>query len=117
MFMILFVLDNPDQLDSTLEAWEKVGIRGATIIESTGINRLRRKQAIPMRYLFQSVGSVEVGHYTLLAIVEDEATVHACLQVTEALVGDLDRPNTGVFAAWPLSIIKGLPQKGERDAT
>ncbi len=58
MYMIMLVLDNPDQLDAVLEAWEGIGIRGATIVESTGIQRLRRRN-IPMRYLFQTSGLVE----------------------------------------------------------
>jgi hypothetical protein len=112
MFMIMFVLDNPDQLDALLENWEKIGIRGATIVESTGIHRRRRK-ILPMRYLFQTAGNVEESHYTLFAIVESDALVQACLKATEQLVGDLDDPNTGVFAAWPLAVVKGLPSAQE----
>lgn len=108
MFMVLLVLDNPDQLDAVLQAWEAAGIRGATIIESTGIHR-RLKRLIPMRYLFQAQGGEEEGHLTLLAIVEDQARVEACLRATESVTGDLDGPNTGVFAVWPLTTVKGLP--------
>ncbi len=68
MYMIWFVLDNPDRLDEVLDAWEKAGIGGVTITESTGIHRLRR-QMIPMRYVFQQSSMVEEGHYTLMAIV------------------------------------------------
>ncbi len=108
MFMVLLVLDNPDQLDAVLQAWEAAGIRGATIIESTGIHR-RLKRLIPMRYFFQAQGNEEEGHLTLLAIVESQAQVDACLQATESVTGDLDGPNTGVLAAWPLTTVKGLP--------
>lgn len=108
MYMIMLVLDNPDQLDSVLEAWEGIGIRGATIVESTGIQRLRRKN-IPMRYLFQTSGLVEEGHFTLFVIVEDGKMVQDCLYATEQIVTDLDGPNTGVFAAWPLSFVRGVP--------
>ncbi len=65
MYMIMLVLDNPDQLDQVLEAWERLGIRGATIVESTGIQRLRRKN-VPMRYLFQAPHLTEEGHLTCL---------------------------------------------------
>ncbi len=49
MYMLMFVLDDPGRLDPVLEAWEQVGIRGVTIIESTGIHR--RRQILPMRYV------------------------------------------------------------------
>jgi len=110
MYMIMLVLDDPDQLDDLLQAWRSAGIGGATIIESTGIHR-RQYQPIPMRYLYQTTGSQEQGHYTLLSIVKDESMVQACLHATEALIGDLDQPNTGIFAAWPLAVVKGLPRQ------
>lgn len=108
MFMVLLVLDNPDHLEAVLQAWNQAGVRGATIIESTGIHR-RLKRLIPMRYLFQAQGSEEEGHLTLLAIVEGQAQVEACLRATETVTGDLDGPSTGIFAAWPLTTVKGLP--------
>ena len=114
MYMIMFVLDDMDKLNAVLEAWETAGIRGATIIESTGIHRVRRR-LIPMRYAFQSTGEVNVeeGNYTLFVVVETEAVVRVCLRSTEEIVGDLDGPNTGIFAAWPLAVIKGLPNQQE----
>lgn len=111
MYMIFFVLDDPDRLDEVLNAWEKAGVGGVTIVESTGIHRLRR-QSIPMRYVFQQSSVVEEGHYTLMAIVPAETDVQACLQATEDLIGDLSQPNTGVFAAWPVTLVKGVPEQG-----
>lgn len=108
MYMIMLVLDNPDQLDKVLEAWEHAGIRGATIVESTGIQRLRRKN-MPMRYLFPTPGLIEEGHLTLFVIVEGEQLVQDCLHATEQIVTDLDGPNTGVFASWPLAFVRGVP--------
>lgn len=108
--MIMLVLDNPEQLEKVLEAWENAGIRGATIVESTGIQRLRRKN-LPMRYLFQTPGLREEGHLTLFVIVESEQMVQECLRATESIVTDLDEPNTGVFAAWPLAFVRGVPSR------
>ncbi len=110
MFMVLLVLDNPDQLDAVLRAWDEAGIRGATIIESSGIHR-RLRRLIPMRYHFQMQGDEEKANLTLLAIVKNQAQVNACLKATESITGDLDSPNTGVFAAWPLTTVKGLPPR------
>lgn len=115
MFMIFFVLDDPNRLDELLDAWEGAGVRGATIIESSGIHR-RRKRFIPMRYMFQAAGPIEQGHYTLTAIVEDENAVRACLQATEGLLGDLNLPNSGVFAAWPLAWVRGIPKQESRES-
>ncbi len=106
-YMALFILDDPSLLEDVLKAWTKGGIRGATIMESTGLYRLTRK-LIPMRYLYTSREASEKENVTLIAIVDDQVMVEKCLQLTESVVGDLNQPNTGIFAAWPLSMVKGL---------
>lgn len=109
MYMIFFVLDDPDQLFPVLDAWEKAGIPGATIIESTGLQRVKHK-FVPMRFSVPFYTD-EVCHQTLMAMVENEALVQAALEASESVVGDLNNGRTGVFAAWPLSFTKGLDKQ------
>lgn len=106
MFMIMFVLNDPGKLIDILEAWENAGVTGVTIIESTGMHRVKRK-AFPMRYVPAFYGSEE-EHVTLIAVVHDESLIKVCLEASEAAVGDLSQPNTGIFTAWPLHCVKGL---------
>ena len=44
MFMVMLVLDNPDQLDDVLTALQDAGIRGVTISDSTGAHRRQMKR-------------------------------------------------------------------------
>lgn len=109
MYMILFVLDDPEKLDDVLDAWESVGITGVTILESTGIQRRRTaRKRVPMRYRLAPMIQHEEGHYTLMAIVQSKEIVQKSLQSTEQLIGDLKSPNTGVFTAWPLDVVAGV---------
>jgi hypothetical protein len=114
MHMIMLVLNDPERLDAVLEAWEAAGLPGATIVESIGIRRLREAGTrIHARFAFgHAPGMLEEGHYTLLAVVPDEPSVQRCVTATEAVVGDLNEPDTGILAAWPLSLVKGVPAKG-----
>ena len=107
MYMIMFVLDNNDRLDTVLKAWAGEGVTGATFFETSGLNRQRRKH-IPMPYTYGGMDMDEEGNTTLFAIVKDEAMAKACLKSAEAVVGDLDEPKTGVFSAWPLAFTKGI---------
>lgn len=107
MYMIMFVLDKNDCLDAILKAWAGEGVTGATIVETSGLHRQRRKR-IPMPYTYGGMDMDEVGNTTLFVIVKDEAMARACLKSAEAVVGDLDEPNTGVFSAWPLAFTKGI---------
>ena len=110
MHMIMFVLDNPNQLDEVLYAWREVGVCGATIMESTGLHR-RQRHVLGARYLPslpQLVERVEEGHYTLIGVVPEAQTVQACLAATESVVGDLAEPNTGILVSWQVDFAKGV---------
>ncbi len=111
MHMLMFVLDDPNRLDEVLDAWEALHVSGVTIVESTGIVRHRGLHAgSPLMAGFNRLlHSDQEGHYTLFTIVKGEQTVRACIQAAEALVGNLKEPNTGVMAAWPVTIVKGVP--------
>lgn len=111
MQMVMVVLDNPAHLGAVLDAWQVAGIRGATVLESVGMHRVRRQPALHARYAFGAARNrprITMEHYTLLTIVPDEATARICLSAVEAVVGDLDQPDNGVFAAWELSAVKGI---------
>lgn len=110
MFMIMFVLNDAGKLDKILESWDEAGIRGVTIIESTGFHRRKiQRSKLHLTFLMEpiTVGG-ENGNYTLFTAVQDEATIQQCLVATEKIVGDLNNPNTGAFMVWPLSQTKGV---------
>lgn len=113
MYMVMFVLDDPSQLDPVLDAWHAVGVSGVTIVESIGSYRRRQARRVHGRYLFGLPGlreCTEQCQYVLFAIVPDSRTVAMCLDAAEEIVGDLADPNTGVLAAWELASAKGVPQ-------
>jgi hypothetical protein len=113
MYMIMFVLNDPNQLDAILDGWHAIGVSGATIAETSGFYR-RRSRVLGARFalgLPQMMGSFEESHYTLFTVVPDEQTIQQCLEVAEEIVGDLDVPHTGIFAAWELSLVKGVPSQ------
>lgn len=111
MYMVMLVLDNPDHLDAVLDNWHDIGIRGATIVETTGLQRrLAKRQNVPIRYSYPVLaGQWMEGNLTLFAIVLDTIEARKCLDAVEKVTGSLDEPNTGVFAAWPLAEVKGVP--------
>ena len=50
MYMILFVLNDPQKLEMILDAWKKSGVGGTTIYESTGA--FRKRMRIPGRCVY-----------------------------------------------------------------
>lgn len=116
MYMVFLVLNDNSFLDQVLKAWYCLGFSGTTILETVGQYQHHQKR-IPMRFTYGESPIDEIGNTTIFLIVENEAQTKKCLEAVEKIVGDLDKPNTGVFCAWPLSITKGIPspRKGKRD--
>lgn len=113
MYMVMFVLDDPNRLDEVLDAWDSIGVTGITIVESTGINRRRRAQRVGSMFMAginRLMDSDQESHYTLFTMVHDQEVVKMCISEIERIVGDLSAPNSGVLASWQLDFVKGVPQ-------
>jgi hypothetical protein len=115
MLQLWLVLDNPSLLNDVLTAWSDIGVRGITIIESTGVHRVRSRtsrQDMPFMLGFSRLlRTDQVGHYTLFAVIPDMEIVERLVAATEEIVGDLSQPNTGVLFAVPVAAAWGLPKQ------
>ncbi|MCZ7670474.1 MAG: hypothetical protein M5U34_26655 [Chloroflexi bacterium] len=85
---------------------------GVTILESTGVNRvLPRAQAGPMFARLQPIfGASRVGHNTLFAVIDSLEVAETAVKATEAIIGDLRQPNTGIIFALPVAKTWGFPE-------
>ena len=112
MYLILFVLDNPDKLNELLDAWEDAGTGGATVLVSTGMQRMRNgaiRDDIPlMPGLDDLYKRIEEHHRTLFTIVKDDDVLKKIVKATEGVVGDLNQPNTGILVVMPAAQVYGL---------
>lgn len=112
MYMLIMVLDDVAHREQVLEAWLQAGVRGVTVLESTGVNRvLQRSEAQPMFMGFgQLFGGASVGHNTLFTVIESLDLAEAAVRNTEEIVGDLSLPNTGIIFTVPVTKAWGLPE-------
>lgn len=111
MYMLIMVLDNVAHLNEVLAGWERAGVRGVTILESTGLHRvlLRHRPDAAYAGFGRIFGNTSAGHNTLFAVVDSMAVIEAAVAATEKIVGKLDEPNTGIMFALPVSRVWGLP--------
>lgn len=111
-FLVVLVLDDPDRCTSLLDAWDDAGAKGVTILESSGLARVRRaayRDDLPlMPSLRNLLQGREEHHRTLFSVVEDEATVQALVDATQSVVGDLHQPHTGLLFVLALHQVIGL---------
>lgn len=117
-YLVVLVLDDVDQCPPILEAWEEIGVRGITILESSGIGRVRRaamRDDLPlMPSLLDFMRSEESHHRTLFSVVESQEGVQALVQAAQAVVGDFSQPHTGVLFVVELYQVYGLNKTGQR---
>lgn len=112
--LVVLVLDNLEQCSAVLEAWEEAGAPGATILESTGLRRLRGavRDDLPLLPSLRDVLSgQELRHRTLFTVVADEATVERIVSATEQVVGDFSHPYSGLLFVVPVTRALGLEKQ------
>ena len=116
--MIMLILDDVNQCTTVLEAWDAQGVGGITILESTGMGRVKKlsiRDDIPlMPSLSRLLQTREERHRTLFTVVETEEMVDRIIQTTEEIIGNLENPNNGVIFVLPVSRVKGLHGGQER---
>ncbi len=117
--MVMLVLNNPDSCNGVLDAWEATGVSGVTILESTGLGRLREssiRDDLPlMPSLMNLLRTREEHHRTLFTVVETEEEVDEVVAATLSVVGTLDEPNKGVLFVLPVSRVIGLQDPAARN--
>ncbi len=116
MYMILFVLNDPDRLHEILESWDEAGVMGVTIFPSTGMGKLIKgdllREDLPLIPNLEELMRIpEKTNRTLFTLVPDDAMVDKIVEATERVVGDLDEPNTGVLSVIPVARNYGINRK------
>jgi len=113
MFMIMLILNNPEQCQDVLDAWEAAGAHGVTILPSTGLGHIRARMGLyddmPLiPSLTDFFHQEENLHRTLIAIVPERPVVDRVILATLTVLGDLSQPNTGVLVILPVLEAYGL---------
>jgi nitrogen regulatory protein PII len=117
-FMVLLIVDDLNICPRVLDAWDAAKVPGITILESTGMGRLRQgsiRDDIPMMpSLSDLFRSREHRHRTIFSVVEGEEMVDRLIKITQEILGDLNKPDTGVLFVLPVSRAVGLHGANER---
>jgi nitrogen regulatory protein P-II 1 len=112
LFLVVFILDDPTWCSGILDAWESVGVTGITILESSGLGRIRKaalREDLPLMSTFSEVlKHQETSHRTLFSVVKGQDLVDRIVEVTEEAVGDLDEEDNGFLFVLPVSQVHGL---------
>lgn len=117
MYLLVCVLDNPSNLTAVLDSWTDAGVLGITVLDSTGVQRIKKhtgQEDLPLFIGFSRLlRTDQYSHNTLFAVVKDMDTVKRAVAATEAVTGALAGPHTGILFALPVEAAWGLPKQYE----
>lgn len=112
--LVVAVLSNVERCQDVLGTWERLGVTGVTILESTGLHKLKqafsRRDDMPLLpSLRHLVESEEYHHRTIFVVVGDDFDLEGLITATEAAVGgDFNAPDTGLLFVSPVTRVLGL---------
>ena len=117
MYLIILFLHNPDLLGELMEAWDQEGVNGATILFSVGmgqfLEKLGLRDDIPLiPSLEDFYEASEKLSRTIMATVKEEALIDRIVAATQRVMGDLNKPETGMLLVLPVLKAYGLYKTG-----
>ncbi|MGI5984445.1 MAG: hypothetical protein GXY01_08245 [Clostridiales bacterium] len=110
MKLMIIVLNKVEMLEALLETMTARGLRGATILNSTGMLRvLTQSEDLPLfgslRYLIDSDDREDSK--TIFVVLREEQ-VNLAKQTVRDIVGDLSKPNTAILFTLPIEDVEGV---------
>ena len=114
--LLVLVLDNPDHEMDILAAWEEAGVPGVTVLDSQGSKRSDEtgRDDFPLFVSLRTVlSSEESQNRTLFTVIDDNAVLEKAILAATEIVGDFQKPHTGILFVVPVSrawgIVKAKP--------
>ena len=114
MYLLVNVLEQPEHLVAILEGFAKMGIKGSTVMNSTGMGRVLMKagaEGPAMEEINRMIANGESSNKTIFTVVKEKEMLDKAINVVKALCGDLCEPGKGILFALPLALVDGLPQE------
>ena len=98
-------------LDYLLEGLSAAGIKGATIIESSGMAMtLSRLDSSFLSSSIRGLFSGDEDNRTILSVIKNDQ-LDTARKIVYNTVGDLSQPNTGIMFTVPLDFVEGTVKK------
>lgn len=114
MELVVMVLNKTDLLDEILSLFIKYKIKGATVLDSSGMGHLIASQ-FPMFSMFAELGEErEANSKTIFTVVRGEAERKEVLSIAESVCGDMTKPDNAIFFSVPVNFAKGIDHTSEQ---
>ena len=111
MKSMVIILNKTDALEYLLEGLSASGIRGATIIDSSGMAETLSKLGSSMiSASLRALFSGDEENKTIISVIKNNQ-LDSARKVVYNTVGDLSQPNTGILFTIPIDFVEGTVKK------
>lgn len=111
-YLVVLIMNDPANCPALLDAWEAAGVKGITILNSSGLGRVRNNGMRDDLPLMPSLGDLfkqeEVYHRMLMSVVDNQEMVDCLVKISQDITGDLEEPYTGFLFVVPVVQAVGL---------
>lgn len=110
MKILFLILNKTEKLDDILENFVKIGVRGATILDSQGMGSALAENDIPMLGgLLRSVmDNNRPYNKVVFSLINDEETLDKAIQSIEDVLGDMSKPGVGLIFTLDVDRVIGI---------
>ncbi|MGB3862365.1 MAG: P-II family nitrogen regulator [Candidatus Aminicenantaceae bacterium] len=107
MKLLILILNKVEKLEEVLEGFIEIGISGATVIDSVGMGHIISEE-VPifagLRFMFTGA---KPHNKTILSVIKRE-NEEPVVRLLEKILGDLNKPGTGILFMIPVDRVEGL---------
>lgn len=108
MELVFIVLNKPEVLEELLTLFMDKNIKGATVLDSSGMGHLVANQ-FSMFSMFAELGEERATNSkTIFTVVQSAEERDKVLAMVESVVGDISNPDTAIFFSVPIGFQKGI---------
>lgn len=110
MDVLFIVLNETEFLDDILDEFVKIGIKGATILDSQGMGRALTARGDEPFFgaLRNLLDNSRPYNKTIFTVVEDKDLLDKAIESVKNVVGDIHRPGVGMMFTLPVGNIYGM---------
>lgn len=111
MQLLVLILNKTECLDQLFEELLSIGIKGATVVESTGMARVIGDQSHDLFGSIRMLIDTDRESNLTIFMAVNESLVEKTRQVINEAVGGLENPDTAVLFGLPINFFDGKTQK------
>ncbi|MGL4345005.1 MAG: P-II family nitrogen regulator [Cellulosilyticaceae bacterium] len=110
MKLLVLILNKVEALDDVLSGLADNGIKGATIIDSTGMARALAHTDGEYSFLgsLRAILDPDREQNKTILMVLEESQISVVKRVLHETIGGLSGPDTGIMFAVPIDFVQGL---------